>query len=795
MVQHQYSSAPLVVARVRPYREHIDRDDAVKVKVGEDGKSISIGDIDKTKTVVVDSSYGPDSENQEVFQPFSTLIAMFLQRINVAIMAYGETGSGKTYTMSYITEKFIHDLMEQLSGGDYLNFNLQMSVVEIDNEQIFDLLPENPKAKSAQSLKVQNFEAKGAFWRVLTESSQVSENLSNAYKRRKTASTEFNEVSSRSHAFCQIKVTATLANGSSFDSIVHFIDLAGSERTGKATKEGNPNVSLSLLCKIVSDMATGKPVRGFRQSKLTHMLQPALTGRCKIGLLFTFNPCSESGATSTTAFSKNMMAMPVKRLEQNPMRLTEQELQVASAQLMAREAQIGQLEESRHVLEEENKKLREEVEEARIRNLSILALNKELKEQLTQQSQVKLEDLDMHYTMLQSMLARFEDGAQGLLHCLQEMLAAGNVEDQQASAQLRSEIDLLLDKLRALRVSIRGAGVHQHNSAEGNAVRTRDEIDEAFRQAEELGTCFRDLGEQVRLLLGQEASFKARRLASGVHSPPPRAGGQGGGSASASMGRPGAAGGGAGAGSEEELLAPHEAFFTQLGAFNEDLKQIAGLKDMDENQRLQNQLEQSEQDQRTGEATSSQRQQSGEMRRLRSADGGGGGALAASVGRGGGVGQPAAGGGLQRSTSGRLGSVVPLAGQDAVTQAVAEGVSELLQKLQLFDGQVQDLNSVIQDKVAGITSHVESISELSSEPVNLADVALWREFRELTAGLGFDWTNKRQVAPFSSPRSSLHRAPLPSALRRAPLPSALRRAPLPSALRRAPLRSPQLSAA
>ena len=77
------------------------------------------------------------------------------------------------------------------------------------------------------------------------------------------------------------------------------------------------------MAMIVKDLAAGRTRHNFRQSKLTHLLQPALTGQCRMGLVFTLNPCSARGATSTLRFAQNMMNMPDAKLAKNPVRMTE----------------------------------------------------------------------------------------------------------------------------------------------------------------------------------------------------------------------------------------------------------------------------------------------------------------------------------------------------------------------------------------------------------------------------------------------------------------------------------------
>lgn len=106
---------------------------------------------------------------------------------------------------------------------------------------------------------------------------------------------------------------------------------AGSERSGLAAQDGNPNASLTLLSMIVKDIVAGKDRCNFRQTKLTHLLAPALSGRCVMGLVFTLNPCSARGATSSVQFARNMMRMPAARPIRNPVVMTEEQVPMPPA--------------------------------------------------------------------------------------------------------------------------------------------------------------------------------------------------------------------------------------------------------------------------------------------------------------------------------------------------------------------------------------------------------------------------------------------------------------------------------
>lgn len=75
----------------------------------------------------------------------------------MTLFAYGETGSGKTHTMSFVTEHFLADLVAK--GREYEQFSVRLAMVEIENEKIYDL-----SAHQRTNLSILNYQVKGAKW-------------------------------------------------------------------------------------------------------------------------------------------------------------------------------------------------------------------------------------------------------------------------------------------------------------------------------------------------------------------------------------------------------------------------------------------------------------------------------------------------------------------------------------------------------------------------------------------------------------------------------------------------------
>jgi hypothetical protein len=170
------------------------------------------------RTVRCTAALDGDASNEDVYRQFGDLSEALMERVNVTLFAYGETGSGKTHTMSYIADRFIADLLTHRQFYD--TFALEVSMVEIENERIYDLARRG--ADRGPALSILNYRVQGAQWLRVTGAAQLGE----CWRRRRTTTTEANETSSRSHAVCTVRLHAAKA-GVHFTSEAHFIDLAG----------------------------------------------------------------------------------------------------------------------------------------------------------------------------------------------------------------------------------------------------------------------------------------------------------------------------------------------------------------------------------------------------------------------------------------------------------------------------------------------------------------------------------------------------------------------------------------
>ncbi|GME77505.1 unnamed protein product [Ambrosiozyma monospora] len=265
-----------------------------------------------TKTYTVDQVFGPESEQTEIFEKAALpLFNDFVKGYNCTMLAYGQTGSGKTYTMcgdvdfennadipsdAGVIPRVLCELFERV---DKDTAHVNCSFVEVYNEELSDLLAE-PKLHS-KKLRIYDDKIPAAGGQTLTsikinglseiEVKSAQEGLALLQKgthQRKTASTNMNTRSSRSHSIFIISLMKKEKNGEYTFSRMNLVDLAGSEdiiRSGatdqRAKEAGSINQSLLTLGKVINSLVDGSSHIPYRDSKLTHLLRDSLGGNTK----------------------------------------------------------------------------------------------------------------------------------------------------------------------------------------------------------------------------------------------------------------------------------------------------------------------------------------------------------------------------------------------------------------------------------------------------------------------------------------------------------------------------------
>ncbi|GAA0157495.1 hypothetical protein LIER_14750 [Lithospermum erythrorhizon] len=252
-----------------------------------------------------DRVFGSDCSTRQVYEDAAKNVALSVVRgINASILAYGQTSSGKTYTMSGITEYSMLDIFDYVNKLEDRQFKLKFAAMEIYNECVRDLL-----SSDQTPLRILDDKERGIVVDKLTEVtlkdwSHLKELLSLCDAQRQIAETSLNEMSSRSHQILRLTVVNSARkvlgsnNSRTLAATVNFVDLAGSERSsqtlspGVHLKEGcHINSSLLTLGSVIRRLSKGKHRHiPYRDSKLTRILQNSLGGNARTAIICTLSP-------------------------------------------------------------------------------------------------------------------------------------------------------------------------------------------------------------------------------------------------------------------------------------------------------------------------------------------------------------------------------------------------------------------------------------------------------------------------------------------------------------------------
>ncbi|XP_034234305.1 kinesin-II 95 kDa subunit-like, partial [Thrips palmi] len=295
-----------------------------------------------------DSVYDWNSNQDDLYEnTVKPLVYSVLDGYNGTIFAYGQTGTGKTYTMlgsqqqqgqgareKGISSKCFEDIFRHIAyTSDRTSYVVRASYFEIYQEETRDLLSPEPGQGHGQGDRrqfsllwgedaVRGVYVKGLQSVVCKNIKAIERVMRVGNVNRATAATNMNEHSSRSHAIFQITIEMRDAarrpgvkpgqgpltapvQGSGFRmGKLNLVDLAGSERqcktgaVGDRLKESSKiNLSLSALGNVISALVDGRAGQGhrhipYRDSKLTQLLQDSLGGNSKAIMIANIGPAS-----------------------------------------------------------------------------------------------------------------------------------------------------------------------------------------------------------------------------------------------------------------------------------------------------------------------------------------------------------------------------------------------------------------------------------------------------------------------------------------------------------------------
>ncbi|XP_054263414.1 kinesin-like protein KIF3B [Macrosteles quadrilineatus] len=317
------------------------------------------------KTFEFDATFDGTASQSEVYDRMvQPLVDAVLSGYNGTVFVFGQSGSGKTYTMEAsdcetdkgILPRTFHNIFENISKSCDTQYLIRISYLEIYKDEIRDLL----ERKIDKKYEIRESKDSGVYVKdissyVCKSQREINKIIKAGRRNRIVASTDINERSSRSHAIVMITVEMKdLSEGRVRVGKLNLVDLAGSERQNKTCAEGDRlkeankiNLSLSALGNVISALSENKSnYIPYRDSKLTRILKDSLGGNSKTVMIANIGPaCYNYDETLNTlryaSRAKNIRNVP--QVNENPVdtliRRYQEEIKILKSQLQERVAE------------------------------------------------------------------------------------------------------------------------------------------------------------------------------------------------------------------------------------------------------------------------------------------------------------------------------------------------------------------------------------------------------------------------------------------------------------------------
>ncbi|KAK9194126.1 hypothetical protein WN944_004828 [Citrus x changshan-huyou] len=324
-----------VLLRCRPFSEEELKNNAPQVVTCNEyqrevavSQSIAGKHIDRVFTF--EKVFGPSAQQRDLYeQAVVPIVNEVLEGFNCTIFAYGQTGTGKTYTMegeckrsksgpngelppeAGVIPRAVQQIFDTLESQN-AEYSVKVTFLELYNEEITDLLAPDEISRAAvedkQKKQLPLMEdgkggvlVRGLEEEIVTSASEIFTLLERGSAKRRTAETLLNKQSSRSHSLFSITIHIKEATPEGEELIkcgkLNLVDLAGSEnisrsgaREGRAREAGEINKSLLTLGRVINALVEHLGHIPYRDSKLTRLLRDSLGGRTKTCIIATVSP-------------------------------------------------------------------------------------------------------------------------------------------------------------------------------------------------------------------------------------------------------------------------------------------------------------------------------------------------------------------------------------------------------------------------------------------------------------------------------------------------------------------------
>lgn len=299
----------------------------IKINVRDKEKESKPTPHEFTFDRVFDTSTTQSQIYEETAKP---VVKSIIDGFNGTILAYGQTSSGKSFTMQGVlnddnlkglTPRIVEDIFSRLNSMTNISYKVTASVFEIYQEKIMDLLN-----ISNTNLNIRENKAKGIYVENLQEIEvnnleEVMKLINTSMDNRTVSATNMNETSSRSHLLFSLNVLQINNDDlSQKEGKLYLVDLAGSEKISKTGATGvtldeakGINKSLTILGMVIKALTeTDNGFVPYRDSKLTRILSESLGGNSKTSLVITLSPSSFNEFESLSSIRFGIRAKKIK---------------------------------------------------------------------------------------------------------------------------------------------------------------------------------------------------------------------------------------------------------------------------------------------------------------------------------------------------------------------------------------------------------------------------------------------------------------------------------------------------
>ena len=515
------------------------------------------------KIFTFDTVFAPEVKQVDVYNRVARpIVCNVLEGYNGTIFAYGQTGTGKTFTMEgdrsvaelkgIIPNSFAHIFGHIAKSGDDKNFLVRVSYLEIYNEEVQDLLGKDQQAR----LEVKERPDVGVYVKdlstaIVNNADDMDKIMTLGNKNRSVGATMMNAHSSRSHAIFTTTIECA-EKGADKQTMfrvgkLHLVDLAGSERQSKTGASGQRlkeatkiNLSLSTLGNVISALVDGKSTHvPYRNSKLTRLLQDSLGGNSKTLMFANVGPADYNydETISTLRYANRAKSIKNKaKINEDPkdalMKQYQKEieelkrlLEDGSEDITATEDEDGEASDGEQGEDNETENQKDELngnvedggQQTRTKSIKVKSKEKSTKKKVVTRSAAEVLEIKTKIEEEKKRLLEEKDMAEGERRKLAEDLA----EHEASLATAQAEQDAIKQKLINLEKKIIVGGENLLDKAEeqerllGESAKELEETiatEQKLREKLEAKEAERLDIEEKYSSLQEEAAGKTRKL-------------------------------------------------------------------------------------------------------------------------------------------------------------------------------------------------------------------------------------------------------------------------------------------